>query len=269
MGLSVFTFIWDFLKQSFVLLLAGILFFLVIHNATSDAFYQRYYAKDTGLIVSTIHAARGDLLLRYGKLQPAHTYDYSLTDKDLLLRDNGATRWEVRKRFGMDITADGVRTEEKLLINPLDLTFRKDGKTITMSGLQRVASGCPPLDEVPARAETSITVTGSSPLVTARLERLASLFPPERPPQRRIIITVREGNTRLIRVSGGGTDQPLANTLACTLKRHLAPLPVEIVPKPGDAADATITIEHPAELPGLTDAKLLSATTQMLDEVLR
>jgi len=265
----------EILKHSFFLVVGAFFLFATVQQANPDNFWMSYYAKDIGLEVSALHAARGDVQIIYGKISAKHLYEYDLTKKSLLLRpyleDGEAMRpWHVRKRFGMDLTNNGVKTTERRLSNPALLLLVKQGKEITMEETFTPLDLCSAPASPPLRAETLVDVAGTSPLVGS-LSIIEQTFQPLRQPTTRITIAVNEGAEERIILEYSGSELTLAKQLSCEIHSKLSNFPIEerlgggapILPQ-----EVLITIQHAAPPPGF-EAKLPLALIGALDEVLR
>ena len=272
MGLDVETHLWDYLQQTFFMVLAGVVFFLVITRADPDAFFLQYHAKDAGLTIETLHAARGSVEMASSKTMDGIAFDYDVTKNGILLRKAGTNEWTVRKRYGMDRSPDGVAVQESLLLNPELFLFQRgseDGKDRIMVTETYVASSaCAVQGERPAKRETSVRVDGSSPLLGNQLRLLATTFAAVRPQTTILLFVIEEEGPARLLVTGN--EPRLAGSVSCSLARKLPEL--ELVPAPVSAPSESvvITILHNATLPpGLTESRVSAALLQTLEVTLR
>jgi len=296
-ALNLFDLIWDFLKQSFLFIVGVIVLFLVVSRISSDSFYLQYSAKDQGLMVDALHAARGDVTLPYDKLTPDKAFDYHFTNKYVELR---TTRneppktgekerdWLVRKRYGQDLSTKGINVTDATLLNPqlLIYTLRTttDGqRAITVAETADESTPCQLLGERPRRMETILKVEGASPLITEATRKVETAFRPSASPTNIITFQAVPGDALDLSAEG---DAQLASVLTCLLSRKL------LIPTTGDGTPGsatapsaqnpesapsaqnterrvTITLTHPGQLPpGLTDEKVATALAQTLEAVL-
>ncbi len=244
-ALNLFDLIWDFLKQSFLFIVGVLVLFLIVSRVDNTNFFLQYYAKDQGLVVETLHAARGDVTLPYDKLSFELAFDQHYASKYLALRpskegppkDEEAEepRWRVRKRYGQDLSVDpslqGITVAESTLLNPQilvytlatkqveDSTGRLTSKrTITVAETADESTPCNLLGERPRRMETLLKVEGNSPLLTEATKIVEDAFRPSANPV--VFITFRAVPGEALGLAGEG-DAQLASILTCLLSRKL------------------------------------------------
>ncbi len=261
MGLSTFTFLWDWLRQAFLLLLGALLLLLIVSAADGSPFWMRYAAKDVGLLLEASHIPEGEIRLDYRKLPGS--YDYNATPTGLLLRSHGGREWRVRQRYGT--TLDGRRVEQALLKDPERLRIATEGETIHLAGSGLAPPGCPAASR--PREELLLRIEGEGPLDREPLERLAETFTPSRSPVPVTLALRHDETAGRILVAAEGRDEKWLAALLCRLAEHLEPLPVETLP-PRSGEEERLTITHPS-LPGFDGDRLAAALAAALSEVTR
>jgi hypothetical protein len=302
MGLDIFSAVWDFLQQSLVFVVGAIILFLVAASADPHPFFMQYFAKDVGLTVEALHAARGTVEMTGSKAMPGLAYDYNITSKAVLLKphvekppedaslkekatttvakslrvsERNAQSWQVRKRYGADKTIGGITVEELIITNPQLLFFEKrnDGKeTIRVAAGMLAPSECLLNADKVSRLSTRLIIIGDPVLVTPALQSIGEAFHPVKPTLQ-ITFIVEKGERPTLRVRG--TEPELGKTFACIMASKLSGieiLPTEpLIPASSDAIRTLeVTLTHPeAPTPGLTDTSVAAALSQGLEGVLQ
>jgi hypothetical protein len=275
MGFDLLDIVWDFLKQSLLFVAAAVLLFLVVSRATNNDLFMQYYAKDTGLAMETLQSGRGDVLLTYDKLVTKPSFNYRFEEYGVLLQLSdvkNAIDWPVRKRYGKDTT---TTVENMTLLNPASIIFQKQGAILRAATAASPPITCPTPAAPPPRIATKVLVTGSSPLITPELKGLEESFKSTATPTLTISLKVEQdlaAKPLVVTVP----DDPFGNALGCRVAKNIGnsvpSLPVELhhaPPTPQDTTGSTeVLVTHPPA-PGLDAAKLRTAFTLALDEVLR
>jgi hypothetical protein len=272
MGLDLLDFVWDFLKQSFLFVVAAVVLFLVVASATNDDLFMQYYAKETGLVMETLHAARGDVELSYNKLLPKPVFNYRFEGNGVLLQPAATTKpeyWPVRKRYGNDSV---LSVAGSTLLAPATIVFEKQGTSIRAATASSPPMSCQALIDKPLRISTKLTVAGNSPLVTPQLKQLEQQYAPTAAPTTFISITVEKDPSLkavVVETSGDALGQALGCLLSQRLAASLPTASIELRRAPASADfHVTIHITH-SDVAGLDDAKLNQALQVALGEVLR
>lgn len=272
MGLDLFDFIWDFLKQSFLFVVAAIVLLLVIASATNNDFFMRYYARQTGLVMETLHVARGDVELNYNKLVSKPAFNYKFEANDVLLQSNDTTKptfWPLRKRYGRDAVLTVTPT---MLLMPASIIFEKQGTTIRATTASSPPATCQALTDKPLRLSTVLTLAGNSPLLTPQLLQLPQQYAPSAVPTTFIDVSVDEDSsakTIVIATSSDALGQALGCLLAQQLGASLPTASLQLVLTPSATNNhVTLHLTHP-DVVGLDDAKLNQALQVALGGVLQ
>ncbi len=259
MGLDSFTFSLDWIKHAFLVLTAVLMLFLIVKAASGDAFWMRYQTKDLGLLLDASHGVRGDVTMNYDKLSWRDHFDYNVTPTALLLRQTQHSQWRFRQRYAT--TLDGPKVEPNLLLDPSGLYLRKNGDTITLTTDATNTTSCPTLD-APARSAVIIHITGDSPLVTKKVQQLATT---KQPPRLTLSINVMRDPAAKHITLGATGDPRIGDALVCRLAQSLSEFPLETSATSSGAADTlSLTITHP-NTPGFTDEKLAAAILKALE----
>jgi len=301
-ALNLFDLIWDFLKQSFLFIVGVIILFLVVSRLSSDDFFLQYSAKDAGLTIEALHAARGDVTLPYGKLTPGKAFDYHYASNYVELRTTRKEppkegeqakepSWTVRKRYGQDLSVGGINVTESVLLNPRLIIYTLRDNKLRVAESADETTACRMVGERPRRMETLLNVAGESPLITEATRKLEAAYRPSAAPKTLITFTAVPGGTLGLSAEG---DAQLASVLTCLLSRKLL-VPVTNLPTvsgtrgsatTGDGTQGSaaasgaqnterrviVTLTHPSQPdqlpPGLTDEKVATALAQTLEVVL-
>ncbi|MBR9692863.1 hypothetical protein GOV07_02920 [Candidatus Woesearchaeota archaeon] len=262
MGFDLSTFLWDFIKQGILIFLAAGLLFASVFLVSGDDFFQRYYAKDVGLVLDASHAARGDVTLNYDKIM--HSLDFATTEKSLELKRPNHADWEYRKRIPRDLSPQGATLTEDNLSQPAVLTLLREGRDLSLTTAAAIHASCSAPDARPAKVTTRIVIEGVSSLLTREVLDLAT-SPKE--PVETITIKIEQSATLTpATIEAQAVDTTLGDSLICNLAVALTPY--EVLTTTSTTADETVlTFTHPPS-PGLDEDKLASALIIMLEATL-
>lgn len=244
----------DWMIQSVIFVLVFISLFGVVNaNADGKQFFMRYYAVDVGLLVDSLHGAKGTLELPYAKLFPTHEYDFDFTENAVRLRPTpqqpgmwdrvtGATSveplWVLRRRYA---SSASVSVEPKTIQNPGLLMLMRERNAIEVSGDAGSFHNCPEYQGV------AVLLAGDSPLLTAEARQILNSYTTGT----EVALSVQEGTPNII------ARGPAAQALACQLSLSLPGYPITY----GDGPDV-LSFTHD---PGLQQERLIGLFVRSLE----
>lgn len=211
----------------------GILIFVAMFgwvNATAEPslFFMRFYAKDLGTTVDTMHAARGQVDLTYYPFSRTHLYTYNFTGKEVFVTNQDPEKvqelqWVVRQQWGTvgAQARPALAVTPKLLEKPSTVRIVKGVKTIVFD--EDLSEACGDAANATLSTETRLVLAGSGasvPAILAQLRADAFVGGLERASGQAknvITFTLRQGGDAKVSADGGVNAQR-SSQLACLVR---------------------------------------------------
>lgn len=224
----------DILQQVFFVTAVFLILISLVFALSGNAVFKDYYAKDLGLLMSTLYSSNGQTNIAYEKLDAKMNFAYNFTPSALLIandkkEDKSSFDWKTRKVYGH---TEGIEMTSAVFRNPSYLFLIKDNNFLDVLESNYGFETCSESKKALIKNNVDIIIDDSEKLfLNEKKERskkdFESVSTIKNPLKIKFIIKEYELENPVIKVMQGNNN-PLTKKIICPLHLQLENSIVEL-----------------------------------------